>query len=90
MKQISYTNNARILEKLANREISTEEVKPIAISAPLKFQGSFDFDNYGQALEMLRGVAQAQSKAIKEKQNLFVVIANDGNREDKAKESAEN
>ena len=82
-----YQNNNRIFQLIAENRISQEDVKPIAVAAPLRFQGT-DGDNSPQALEMLRGIAQAQDKAIKNKKYQLVVIANDGNRIDRAKNIA--
>lgn len=84
-----YLNNAKILNLIDRGIISPEQVHTIAVAAPLRYEKGPSIA--AQALEMLRGIAQAQNKAIdgKEKTYLLVAIANDANRKDKASEIAE-
>lgn len=82
-----YLNNAKINYELNKQTIQANEVYTIAVVAPVKFTP--DPPTASQGLELLRGVAQAQDEAIKIGIYLKVLIANDANRNDRAKEIAE-
>ncbi|MEM7555892.1 MAG: ABC transporter substrate-binding protein [Cyanobacteria bacterium P01_A01_bin.84] len=85
-----YQNNARVLNLIARGDISPRQVRTIAVAAPLRnIQQDQEADISNQALEMLRGVAQAQYLAIKRRIYLKVAIANDANDKNKAPEIAE-
>jgi eukaryotic-like serine/threonine-protein kinase len=73
-----YLNNARILNLRVN-------AKAIAVVVPLNSpDGTFD-----RGLEILRGVAQAQDEAIKQGIYIQVLIGDDANDPDQAKEIAQ-
>ena len=82
-----YLNNAKILNLIERGEITAQQVRAIAVAAPLKYLERTDISN--QALEMLRGIAQGQEQAIEEKLYLLVAIANDGNDKERASDIAE-
>lgn len=82
-----YLNNAKILNLIERGEIPAQQVRAIAVAAPLKYLEGTDISN--QALEMLRGIAQGQEQAIDDKLYLLVAIANDGNNKERASDIAE-
>ncbi len=84
-----YLNNAKIHNLINQQNNPQQKIYTIAVAAPLKYiKEESDISNQG--LEMLRGVAQAQDKAIKEEGiYLQVAIANDANDKEKAPEIAE-
>lgn len=82
-----YLNNAKILNLIERGEITAQQVRAIAVAAPLKYLEGTDISN--QALEMLRGIAQGQEQAIEDKLYLLVAIANDGNDKERASDIAE-
>ncbi|BAZ66209.1 serine/threonine kinase [Fischerella sp. NIES-4106] len=84
-----YLNNAKIHNLINQQKNSQQKIYTIAVAAPLKYIKE-ESDIFNQGLEMLRGVAQAQDKVIKEEGiYLQVAIANDANNIEKAPEIAE-
>ncbi len=84
-----YLNNAKIHNLINQQNNPQQKVYTIAIAAPLQYIQE-EANIFNQGLEMLRGVAQAQDEAIKEKGiYLQVAIANDANNIKKAPEIAE-
>ncbi len=92
-ESLIYRNNAKIQNLIAKGEISPRQVRTIAVAAPLKdINQEQEVDISNQALEMLRGVAQAQYIVLERKRDqiyLQVAIANDANDKNKAPEIAE-
>ncbi|MGH2414144.1 MAG: bifunctional serine/threonine-protein kinase/ABC transporter substrate-binding protein, partial [Microcystaceae cyanobacterium] len=79
-----YLNNAKI--KTQQTPNPKGKVYTIAVVAPLA--NTPDQQTPDQGLELLRGVAHAQDEAIKNRINLRVLIANDANKPEQAKQIA--
>ncbi len=92
-ESLIYRNNAKIQNLIAKGEISPRQVRTIAVAAPLKdINQEQEVDISNQALEILRGVAQAQYIVLERDEGkiyLQVAIANDANDKNKAPEIAQ-
>lgn len=83
-----YLNNAKIHNLNNQQNNPQKKIYTIAVAAPLKYIKE-EPDIFNQGLEMLRGVAQAQNRAIEEGIYLQIAIVNDTNNREKVPEIAE-